>query len=100
MRAVGPGLTQFGVPNALTNPSVTLFRGTTQIGANDDFGSGTNVDATLPQQFTRVGAFPLTAGSRDAAIVASLDPGPYTAQVRGGSATETGDVLLEVYFLD
>lgn len=100
VRAIGPGLTQFGVANALTNPSVTLFRGSTQIGTNDDFGSGANVDATLPQQFTRVGAFPLTAGSRDAAIVASLEPGPYTAQVRGGAATETGDVLLEVYFLD
>lgn len=100
VRAVGPGITQFGVTNALANPSITVFRGSTQIGANDDFSAGANVDATLPQQFTRVGAFPLTAGSRDAALITTLEAGPYTAQVRGGAATETGDVLLEVYFLD
>lgn len=100
MRAVGPGITQFGVTNALANPAISLWRGSTQIGGNDDFGSGPNLDATLPQSFTRVGAFPLVAGSRDAALVMALEPGPYTAQIRGGTATETGEVLLEVYFLD
>lgn len=100
IRAVGPGLSQFGVTSVLTNPQIMLWRGTTIIGSNDDFGSGTAIDTTLPQQFTRVGAFPLAAGSRDAALIATLDPGPYTAQIRGGTATETGEVLLEVYFLD
>lgn len=100
MRAVGSGLTQFGVANTLANPSLSLWRGTTQIGANDDFGSGANVDTTLPQQFARVGAFALTTGSRDAALVTTLEPGAYTAQIRGGAATETGEVLLEVYFID
>jgi hypothetical protein len=100
VRAVGPGLTQFNVANPLVNPSIMLWQGTTQIGNNDDFSSGANIDATLPAQFTRVGAFPLTAGSRDAAMIMTLDPGSYTAQIRGGTATETGEVLLEVYFLD
>lgn len=100
IRAVGPGLGQFGVANALNNPQVSLFRATTVIGFNDDFGSGPNLDPTLPQQFTRVGAFGLAAGSRDSALVATLEPGPYTAQIRGGTATEAGEVLLEVYFLD
>jgi hypothetical protein len=100
IRAVGPGLTQFGVTGALTNPQIMLWRGTTMIGQNDDFSSGGTVDATLPAQFTRVGAFGLTNGSRDAAMIATLDPGSYTAQIRGGTATETGEVLLEVYFLD
>lgn len=100
IRAVGPGLTQFGVTGALTDPEIMLWRGSTQIGGNDDFGSGPNLDTTLPAIFTRVGAFGLTAGSRDAAMVATLEPGAYTAQIRGGTATETGEVLLEVYFLD
>jgi len=100
VRAIGPGLTQFGVTNALTNPSITLFRGSTQVGANDDFSAGGTVDATLPAAFTRVGAFGLTAGSRDSAIIMTLEPGAYTAQIRGGTVTETGDVLLEIYFLD
>ena len=100
MRAVGSGLTQFGVTGVLANPSLSLWRGSTQIGANDDFGSGANIDATLPANFIRVGAFPLAAGSRDSALVMALEPGAYTAQIRGGTATETGEVLLEVYFLD
>ena len=100
LRAVGTGLTQFGVTSPLNNPQLTLWSGTTTIGGNDDFGSGPNIDATLPQQFTRVGAFGLAAGSRDSALVATLEPGPYTAQIRGGTATETGEVLLEIYFLD
>lgn len=100
IRAVGPGLAPLGVTNPLTNPTISVFRGGQQIGTNDDYAGGANVDATLPATFTRVGAFSLPANSRDAAIVMTLDPGPYTAQVRGSSAIETGDVLLEVYFLD
>lgn len=100
IRAVGPSLAPFGVTSTLTNPSISLWRGNTQIGANDDYASGANIDTTLPATFTRVGAFSLTANSRDAALVTTLDPGPYTAQIRGGTATETGEVLLEVYFLD
>lgn len=100
VRAVGPGIAQFGVAGVLPNPMISLWRGTTQIGANDDFGSGTAVDATLPAEFTRVGAFPLAAGSRDAAIIMELATGNYTALIRGGTATEAGEVLLEVYFLN
>ncbi len=100
IRAVGPGLTPFGVAGALTNPSIMLWRGATQIGGNDDYASGGEVDASLPATFTRVGAFSLPANSRDAAMVTTLEPGAYTAQIRGGTATETGEVLLEVYFLD
>ncbi len=100
IRAVGPGLAPFNVSNALTNPSIMLWRGSTQIGGNDDYASGTAIDATLPATFARVGAFSLPANSRDAAMVTTLDPGAYTAQIRGGTATETGEVLMEVYFLD
>ncbi len=77
-----------------------LWRGAQQIGGNDDYASGSAVDATLPATFNRVGAFTLPANSRDAALVTTLEPGAYTAQIRGGTATETGEVLLEVYFLD
>lgn len=100
VRAVGPGLAPFNVSSPLANPSIMLWRGTQQIGGNDDYASGANVDGTLPATFTRVGAFALTPNSRDAAMVATLEPGAYTAQIRGGTATEAGEVLLEVYFLD
>jgi hypothetical protein len=46
--------------------------------------------------FGSVGAFALATQSRDAALVATLPPGSYTAQVSGAGGT-TGVALVEVY---
>jgi hypothetical protein len=46
--------------------------------------------------FAQTGAFPLPAGSKDAALVVTLSPGAYTAQVSGAAGT-TGTALVEVY---
>lgn len=94
VRAIGPtlGNAPFGVPDVISNPRLNLFSGPTQIGANDDWG-GT---AVLVTAFSQVGAFPLPASSRDAALVASLQPGSYTVQV-GGVGGTTGVALIEVY---
>ena len=94
VRAVGPTLgTAFGVPGSMADPSLTIFRGQTQIGTNNDWGGG----AALTSVFTSVGAFALPVASLDAAVVLTLTPGSYTAQVRG---TGAGDVIVEVYFVD
>ena len=45
-----------------------------------------------------VGAFPLTAGSKDSALVVTLPSGNYTAVVSGASG-DTGIALVEVYLL-
>jgi hypothetical protein len=94
IRAVGPtiGAAPFNVAGAIADPQLTLLSGQTAIGTNDNWG-GT---AELTAAFTAVGAFALPAGSRDAAIVATLDPGPYTVQVNGVGGT-TGVALVEVY---
>lgn len=89
IRAVGPGLAALGVPGTMENPSLSVFSGQTQIAANDDW------DSKLAPIFSGVGAF--TLASRDAALLLTLAPGSYTAQVRGDGA---GDVLLEIYFVD
>ena len=68
--------------------------GPTRIGANDNWG-GT---AALGNAFARVGAFNLPAASRDAALLATLQPGAYTVQVTGVNNT-TGTALVEVYEL-
>lgn len=47
---------------------------------------------------TTGGAFPLDANSRDAALILSLPPGGYTAQLSGVNGT-TGIGLIEVYEL-
>jgi hypothetical protein len=52
--------------------------------------------ATLTSTAAQVGAFPLIAGSKDAALIVTLPPGAYTAQVSGNGGT-TGNGMAEVY---
>ena len=94
IRAVGPTLGSFGVTGFLTDPTVRVLdaRGAS-VGVNDNWSSA------LSATFTQVGAFPLAAGSRDAALVATLPPGGYTAIV-SGAATTSGVALVEVYETD
>lgn len=92
IRAVGPGLVQFGVPSVLTAPALRVFRGDTQIGAI----FGWNDAPELREAFGKVGAFALPAGSVDAVMLLTLDPGNYSAQVSGQGGT-SGAVLLEIY---
>jgi len=91
IRAVGPTLGSFGVSGPLPDPRVQLFAsGNARIGENDD-----HAVADSPV-FAQVGAFGLPAGSKDAALVARLAPGGYTAHVTGAAGTR-GTVLVEVY---
>ncbi|MEN9636746.1 MAG: hypothetical protein RL077_5150 [Verrucomicrobiota bacterium] len=93
IRAIGPGLTQFGVTGVLADPTMELFSGQTVIGSNDDW-SGDQV-TTLG---AKVGAFALPAASKDAVIVKTLQPGNYTVQIKGKGAA--GTVIVEVYEID
>jgi hypothetical protein len=94
IRAVGPtlGAAPFNVPGAVADPQLTLFSGQTSIAANDNWG-GT---AELTAAFGQVGAFALPAASRDAALLATLQPGSYTVQV-GGVGGTSGVAIVEVY---
>ncbi len=94
VRGVGPGLARFGVTGLLADPLLRLFdRDNVQIALNDDWSAS---DAAVFQQ---VGAFALTAGSKDAALVRTLPAGSYTAQVSGPGGA-TGIALIEVYDVD
>lgn len=92
IRAIGPGLTAFGVGGALADPKLEIYSSSNKTAENDNWLAA---DATA---FSSVGAFSLTAGSRDAAIIVTLQPGTYTAQVSGVGGT-TGVALVEVYQL-
>jgi hypothetical protein len=99
IRAAGPALTALGVPGALADPSLALLdTAGRQIanGANNDWESAGAT--TLRAAFIQAGAFPFTAGSRDAALVIDLLPGNYTIQVSGVGNT-TGTALVELYDL-
>ena len=97
IRAIGPSLTQFGVTGVLADPQLALFRqGTTQpIQQNDNWLAATNA-AQVGLAGAQVGAFNLPATSRDSAILVTLDPGTYSAQVSGVGNT-TGVALVEIY---
>lgn len=91
LRAVGPALSSFAVTGTLGDPVLRLFdAGGTLLATNDDWSAA---DAAT---MSSVGAFALPPGSRDAALVATLAPGAYTAQVSGAAGT-TGVALLEIY---
>jgi hypothetical protein len=92
IRGVGPTLASLGVSGTLANPRLDILRqgAATPMAGNDDW------DPALTAAFTRVGAFALTAGSRDAALLITVPPGSYTAQVSGVDDT-TGVALIEVY---
>lgn len=91
VRAIGPSLVPFGVSGVLDRPVITLFNAQgTQLTSNAGWA---DADAAT---MTSVGAFPLPSGSRDAAIVTTLSPGAYTAQVTTAGSTP-GVALIEVY---
>lgn len=93
VRAVGPGLTAFGVTGALANPQLSVFSATgALVFSNDDWGN--NAEVALASG--RAGAFPLAASSLDAAMLVVLNPGAYTVVATGATGT-TGQVLAEVY---
>jgi hypothetical protein len=95
IRAVGPGLGAFGVAGVLADPTITLYRVGVVVATNDNWGSAAN-GAEVAATARAFGAFELAAGSRDAALVASLPAGSYSAVVSGVGGG-TGTALVEVY---
>jgi len=98
IRASGPALSPFGVTGTLPDPELALnlsnANGTsTLLATNSGWGGRTEV----VNASASVGAFPWTnLSSNDSAILVTLPPGGYTAQVSGASG-DTGVALVEVY---
>lgn len=95
IRAIGPALASFQVTGALPAARLEIFRGSTPFAAGNDWGSAGNA-GSLSAAFTRVGAFALPTGSRDAALLLTLEPGAYSARVSGQDGA-SGVALVEVY---
>ena len=62
---------------------------------NDNWSVGNDV-ALVSEAAVRTGALALAAGSKDAAILISLPPGSYSAEVTGAGLS-SGVALVEVY---
>lgn len=99
IRGVGPGLTALGVPGVLADPRVRLFRGVELLGENDDWSAVEEEASALSKAARATGAFALVAGSKDAALLFTLTPGAYTAQINATDPAATGEALIEIYEL-
>ena len=97
VRGVGPTLATFGATGLLADPKLQIFRNGTVIAENDNW-SAVAADATaITAASTRTGAFALPAASKDAAMIVTLAPGAYTAQVGAADGTASGVALVEIY---
>jgi hypothetical protein len=93
IRASGPALVPFGVSGTLPDPQLGLYSGSTLLGSNSAWGGNTDIANAA----AAVGAFGWSStSSNDSAILVTLPPGAYTAQVSGASG-DTGVALVEVY---
>jgi hypothetical protein len=91
VRAIGPSLADFNVPNVLSDPTLEIHDGTGATIASND-----NWKDTQQSEIQLTGLAP--KNDSESAIVSTLTPGAYTAIVRG-KAGATGVALVEVYAL-
>ena len=91
VRAIGPSLTQFGISNALADPTLELRDSNGALLLADDNWQD---DPNQAAQITASGLAPNNPS--ESAISASLLPGAYTAIVAGQNGG-TGIGLIEIY---
>jgi hypothetical protein len=97
LRAVGPGLQGFGVSNTASRPRLELFSGdNTLLAQNAGHEAAPNVTAMISAG-REYGAFPLPAGSADAALLLHLPAGVYIARVSAAPDSPPGVALVELY---
>ncbi|PYK73133.1 MAG: hypothetical protein DME42_07550 [Verrucomicrobia bacterium] len=91
VRGIGPSLASFGIANPLADPVIQLNRGDSLVMANDNWKN------TQQTEITAAGIAP--SNDKEAALIATLTAGNYTAIVTGKNGG-TGVGLAEVYDLD
>jgi hypothetical protein len=92
IRAIGPSLQQFGVPNVLADPFLELYAsGSSPIAVNNNWRDTHEAEIKATE-------LPPT-NDLEAAIDTTLTPGKYTAVVSGNNGG-TGVALVEVYDLN
>ena len=98
--AIGPELSQSGVPDVLVNPTLELHEGTGALIASNDNWHDTIIGGIIRSDQRgdiRNSGYAAEDG-RESAIIAELPAGNYTAIIRGVNNT-IGVALVEVYDL-
>lgn len=99
IRAVGPSLAKFGVPDALPQTVVSLLDQRGVVLARNS-GWATNplpVYNEIADTAYDVGAFALSPGSGDSALLVDVPRGNYTVAVEAAGATTSGRSVVEIY---
>jgi len=113
IRGVGPGLGLFNLSGTLAQPLLTVYDGNPtnsslgpQVIAKVQGWGGSamqgasavtaRIEPATASDMGLAGAFSLAVGSADSAMVLTLPPGAYTAEVSGADGG-TGIALVEIY---
>lgn len=97
VRVIAPSLSSFGVSGVMNDPTLELYRGQQRILTNDNWKIQSGAGLGSRAEIEGAGFAP--NDDREAVILTTLDPGTYSAIVRGKNNT-TGVALVEVYQLD
>ncbi len=96
IRADGPVLSTFSVPSPLPDPVLTVYNSSgTVIATNAGWSTNTNPTA-ISTAALEAGAFALPNLSPDSALLLTLQPGAYTAQITSAKGN-SGTALFEAY---
>ena len=92
IRAIGPTLSEFGLPGALPDPTLELYQGNTLLFSNDDWRNSTQQAEIESSGFA-------PNNEAESAIIWTLTPGEnYTAVMRGKNG-QTGVGIVEAFDL-
>ena len=89
---LGPSLIPYGISTALDDPTLLLLRDQVIIASNDNWGDAANAAAIASSGFA-------PSDPREAAILTTLAPGPYTVII-AGSGGRTGIGLVDIFEVD
>ncbi len=98
LRAVGPGLSEFGVEETLPNPELVLMSAAGEVLRRAETWHQEDDAAQIRYVSPIVGAFPLAETATDAAMLIELAPGAYTMSASSAEQS-SGVVLLEIYLV-
>lgn len=95
VRAVGPGLAQFGISPVLPDPTLGVYRSGLFLHQNDNWWEAPDLP-TLSTAMQAHTGFQLSEGARDAAVYMGLGEGGHTFEVND-TGTGEGSCLVELY---
>jgi len=96
IRADGPVLSQFSVPSPLPDPVLTVYNSSGAVVATNTGWTTNTRPSAISSASQQTGAFALPNPSADSALLLTLPPGAYTAQITSAKGN-SGTALFEAY---